>query len=528
MSSYYQTALAAQPPTDYTGHLNDVWASQRARYAANWQLYTGEAWLETEPPRNGQPAQRKYRLGVNDISLACNMHAQLLFGEVKDGSDPLVPFKVAPRSGQTVSDGVIEKVQDYINELWRESEARKEQFLAGLSSQVTGGVFWRVRYALDNDSPFNLYPFKFEMLHSDYVYPVFAPGSRTFSEVFVRYQLPREAARAEWGVWHPDWPHLVEYREHWTAARAGIAGTLTIDVGVEGSWRSVKAEDNPFGFVPFVYIPHVASNGFFGIPLAEWAGGIDLSYEYNERLSNVGDILHQNSYPFGVLSNHPTGKLKRPFRLWEGGPAIVDLGPALPDGKPPELEWFSPSDVTQGSMNYIDSLKKELRMSMAVPPVAVGEDEGSQRSSLTLVTRMFPIKSHVLTERWLWTSPMEKLNKMAVLMAVIKRVGDLGGVDVSKIAITPQWSPMLPRDRTELVNELVQRASVDHIDIEHAIQMYEDIPEDEIEDTIKRIQQYKEWQAELNKPELPEQEGKNERKSKDSDGADSSDSKRED
>jgi hypothetical protein len=123
---------------------------------------------------------------------------------------------------------------------------------------------------------------------------------------------------------------------------------------------------------------------------------------------------------------------------------------------------------------------------------------------------------------------MEKLNKMAVLMAVIKRVGDLGGVDVSKIAITPQWSPMLPRDRTELVNELVQRASVDHIDIEHAIQMYEDIPEDEIEDTIKRIQQYKEWQAELNKPELPEQEGKNERKSKDSDGADSSDSKRED
>ncbi|MBK7107502.1 MAG: phage portal protein [Ignavibacteriae bacterium] len=490
---------------EYTGYLQGMWASQLTRYASNWQLYNGETWLELEAGTDGQAPRRKYRLGVNDISLACNMHAQLLFGEVRDNSEPLIQQKVAPRRGFEVPNGIISAAQDYLDELWMESEARKVQFLAGLSSQVTGGVYWRIRYALENENPFDLFPFKFEMVHSDYVFPVFTPGSTTFSEIFVRYMIPREAARSEWGQWSGDWPELVEYREHWTAARGGNAGTLSITVGVEGKRLTIKAEKNPFGFLPFVYIPHVASNGFFGVPLAEWVGGVDLAYEYNARLANIGDILHQNSYPFGVLKNHPTGKLKLPFRLWRGGPAVVDLGPGMPDGKAPEMDWYSPSDVTSGAMNYIDSLKKELRMAMAIPPVAVGEDEGSQRSSLTLITRMFPVKSHILTERWLWTPAFEKLNRMALQMAILKQVGKLDGLDVSKIAITPAWAPMLPRDRTELVNELVQRQGVGHIHPMDALEKYEDIPTGEIEETFKRIQEFEEWKAELNKPpETPE------------------------
>jgi hypothetical protein len=53
--------------------------------------------------------------------------------------------------------------------------------------------------------------------------------------------------------------------------------------------------------------------------LAEWAGAVDLSEEYNLQLANMGDIVRQNSYPFGVLRNHPTGKLKPPFRCGRMG-----------------------------------------------------------------------------------------------------------------------------------------------------------------------------------------------------------------
>ena len=499
MSIYTLPYTTAQTPDEYRGYVQALWQLQRVRYEINWGLYTGEAWLELDT-RNAKRDQselpRKYRLGVNDIALACNMHAQLLFGEVRDNSDPLVSFKAKGRKGQQASDAMLGHAQDFLDELWGESSSRKLQFQSGISSQVTGGTFWRVRYAPHRGNPFDLYPFKFEPILADYMFPVFASGSDRMNEVFVRYQISREAAHSEWGAWSKDWPDLVEYREHWTRE------LLTIHVGVEGLWREVRVERNPFGFVPFVYIPHLLSNGFFGIPLAEWAGAVDLAEEYNSRLANTGDIVRQNSYPFGVLKNHPTGKLKPPFRMWKDGPTVMDLGPGLPGERAPELDWFDPSEVTGGTMTYLDTLKKELRMAMAIPPVAMGEDEGSQRSSLTLITRMFPVKSHVLTERWLWTSAMIDLNRMALQMAKIKRIEGLEDLNVAGIGITPNWAPMLPRDRAELVNELVQRAGVGHVHPADALEQYEDTPLGEVEETYARIREHQEWAADLTRQEV--------------------------
>jgi len=87
-----------EAPREYAGYLQALWHLQQARYELNWRLYTGEAWLEVDTRRRDRESDppRKYRLGVNDIALACNMHAQLLFGEVKDNSNPLVSFKVEP------------------------------------------------------------------------------------------------------------------------------------------------------------------------------------------------------------------------------------------------------------------------------------------------------------------------------------------------------------------------------------------------------------------------------------------------
>jgi hypothetical protein len=187
--------------------------------------------------------------------------------------------------------------------------------------------------------------------------------------------------------------------------------------------------------------------------------------------------------------------------MWKDGPTVMDLGPGMPGEQGPELDWFDPSEVTAGTMTYLDTLKKELRMAMAIPPVAMGEDEGSQRSSLTLITRMFPMKSHVLTERWLWTSAMVDLNRMALAMGKIKRIDGLEDLDVAAVGITPNWAPMLPRDRAELVNELVQRAGVGHVHPEDALEQYEDTPVGEVEETYQRIREHQQWQADLGRQE---------------------------
>ena len=97
---------------------------------------------------------------------------------------------------------------------------------------------------------------------------------------------------------------------------------------------------------------------------------------------------------------------------------------------------------------------------------------------------------------------MVDLNRMALQMAKVKRVGELDDLDVARVTITPNWAPMLPRDRAELVNELVQRAGVGHIHPTDAIEQYEDTPTSEVEETYKRIQEHLEWQAELGKSEM--------------------------
>jgi hypothetical protein len=115
---------------------------------------------------------------------------------------------------------------------------------------------------------------------------------------------------------------------------------------------------------------------------------------------------------------------------------------------------------------------------------------------------MFPMKSHVLTERWLWTSAMVDLNRMALQMGKIKRIDGLEDLDVAAVGITPNWAPMLPRDRAELVNELVQRAGVGHVHPEDALEQYEDTPVGEVEETYQRIKEHQEWEADLGKQEI--------------------------
>jgi hypothetical protein len=61
---------------------------------------------------------------------------------------------------------------------------------------------------------------------------------------------------------------------------------------------------------------------------------------------------------------------------------------------------------------------------------------------------------------------------------------------------------MLPRDRAELVNELVQRAGVGHVHPEDALEQYEDTPVGEVEETYQRIREHQAWAADLGKQEV--------------------------
>lgn len=478
------------PPERTIDAVSAAWQTQAVRYALMWSLYDGTYWnqLETKQPtpqRDGAGGYRRFRLGVNPIQMACNMHAYCLFGETD--AKNFLPFTVAHKNPSRSLDNT--QAQEFLEIIWHDSHQAQTLYTAGLVAQITGGAFLRVRYNFSEQSadPFAYSPFKIELVQPDYVYPVWSDNYQYFPELYIRYTMTAVEAQDRFGVSRGSWRDLVQYEEHWTSTR------ITIRIGEEEQWVVLQDEANPFGLVPFVYIPHVLGGEFYGIPLPESVLG--LVEEYNARLANLGDLIKQAALRIGVLRGTSTSNL--PIQpLWPGGPPIVFLGTTPKEFIPPELEFVDPPLLNEALVGYIRELERKALDLMSIPPVAIGQDEGSQRSALTLMFRMWPLRTHVQMERWLWESALDRLMRMALHMAATKDLVSLP-VPVRELAVHVQWPPMMPKDREQLVAEIIARDQAGHIDPERALLAYGDISPADLENTIRRIREYQAWRANI-------------------------------
>jgi hypothetical protein len=110
--------------------------------------------------------------------------------------------------------------------------------------------------------------------------------------------------------------------------------------------------------------------------------------------------------------------------------------------------------------------------------VADGEDEGSQRSGLTIAMRFWPMTSHINMERVFWTTCLNVFTDYIISMAAKLSVA---GIKTEHIPyrVMQKWAAPLPRDREADVQEWVQRAANNLGSIEHLLEMtgdIEDIP----------------------------------------------------
>ena len=104
---------------------------------------------------------------------------------------------------------------------------------------------------------------------------------------------------------------------------------------------------------------------------------------------------------------------------------------------------------------------------------------------MTLVTRMWPLVSHIRQERVNWSAGLDVFNSLLLRMMAKKKKGEVEDKH-TKLRMRQDWYPILPRDRQELVQEVVQRAAVNLGSPEHLMEMLGDIeiPEEEM-DRIK-------------------------------------------
>jgi hypothetical protein len=453
------------PESEYTKRLGNY------NEAESW--YDGTA-LDEEVERQGKPVEL-YPVKLNPLKSTVQKHTQFLFGQLEESDRPLVYPRVLPKDKESKEQKELaQQAEDALYQAWFENHGRAIQWKAGAQSQIYGGCVFRLTY--DPTDKLKTIPFRIETIHAKNF--VGLPDGDDFwnlREAWIVKPINHQEA-ADHGVMvdPDDTPWMME---HWT--RNYVEVTINGERAkrfVGGEWVELS-DDNIWGFIPIVYIPHIRTYGFYGENIIDHVTGI--IRELNLRIADYGDAVTTDSHSYLGMKNV------------EGAPQVQQLAPGLnavnvlgkpaitgSEGEPDIWELRKPA-ASDPMYKLVELLYIMFRRLVYIPSVIDGEDEGSQRSGLTLTTRMISLTSHTDAERIFWTTGLDLISRMLLRMMQVKKVAGITEKHVA-LRIRQEWNPVLPRDQEAIVNEAVALMAAKLGSPERLLEMLgvEDAPEE--------------------------------------------------
>lgn len=431
------------PYSEYTSRL------QAYSEADNW--YSGDV-LDEIREEEGEEVE-VYPVHINPIKAAVQKHTFALFGEVGEDDRPLVSPRMSFKNPEQQK--LASAAEDVINHIWYESNGRAIQWQNGALSQVYGGCVFKITY--DFFDPLLTHKIRIEAPHPKYfIGRPAADDMFRLREAWIVRPISQEEALEngynEGFTSENDVPWLIE---HWTDKVYNVwVNTVPVTrmgYGVSGV--------NELGFVPVVYIPHIRVNGFYGENLFDHAKGV--IKELNLRVADFGDAVTTDAHAYMGMSNV------------QGAPDVIKIAPNLNavnlgntigfsgNESEPKLWDLRKDRASESMQTLVETLYEQWRRDAFIPKVADGEDEGSQRSGLTLAMRMLSLLWHTQCERVFWTSGLNLLTRMILRMLVVKVPESGITIKHATLRSRQDWAPVLPRDREMLINEVVQRITAD-------------------------------------------------------------------
>jgi hypothetical protein len=489
------------------------WLNQQTRYLEYENWYTGAALDEKITDSKGNQID-KFPLKLNPIPNTAEKHTALLLGNtlesIRDGGVPVTFIPETPSQTSKSEDGEpnIDPAQEKARQVI--TDALVNAFLGGgggslfvsnaILSQYLGGSIFGVRYTGNNYDKFPVQviaplPTEFiafpegnnfwDLREAWFVREISWMDAKAYGypvpEMVQNAQMPTDVKNSGYNYW---------YIEHWTKEEYSCQVNEMVIKTADGM---TLAGTNPYGVVPFVYIPHIRTKAFLGNSMITPAI-MGIIKEMNSANADIGDAVKVDTHST-VAVRGVRGTMK-PVRL-PNGKTAVDLGSAAGLGTAetqPDMFAVETKSASEPQLNYTDRLDTFYRVEARHPAVADGLDEGSQRSSLTLTTRMWPMQSHVELERIEWTTGLLKLAEVILIFCSTKSVYNVTQAHLD-IPLIVKWATMLPRDRAELVNEIAVRKKNDLISRKHGISLFGDV--DNIEQELADIDQDKKMASEL-------------------------------
>jgi len=466
--------------------------------AENW--YSG-AILDTTKTRSGQEVEQ-YPVKINPIKAGVQKHTFALFGEVEEDDSPLVDPKVV--FTDDTQKKLAEEAEEVLSQIWWESNGRAVQWKNAAISQVYGGCVFKASF--DPYDALRSIKLRIESIHPKYFVgrPDAGDMFRLREAWIVKPISQEEALELGYTGGFTDEFEVPYHTEHWTLRtfRTWVQNQPLTRQTTDGESIPLSGA-NPYGFVPLVYIPHIRVDGFYGENFFDSVKGI--IRELNLRVADFGDAVTADAHAYMGMRN-----VQGSADIITLAPGVnaIDLGSTMSmtgNESAPDLWDLRKARASESMATLVDWLYNQYRRDAFVPKVADGEDEGSQRSGLTLAMRMLSLLWHIQNERVFWTTGLNLFNRMLLHMCFIKdQLRETTGIGQSHTAlrIRQDWSPVLPRDREMLVNEVVARMGAKLGSPQTLLDILGDIQDPDEE--IKRIIEFAEEIAEAETVQQPQ------------------------
>lgn len=463
------------------------WASQMARYDEAMRYFSGRVF-DTRVDSSDASSPLLYPLQINLAKTMCLTQAANLYGQWED---ELVDLTSDPLTKSAASADRADAAVRIIDEVWEASWLASKLYEGGLSLQVYGGMF--LRAAIDLQMPHGI---RVDKLMPYQVFVRYHPMIiDRIMEAYIVVPVDKTEASLAYGIKESTLPDDTLYLEHWTEH--------SYETFIGGQKLKKFSGDNPWGFVPIEYIPRMRLEGFYGLPLIEDLMG--LQDELNTRLADIGDRINDAAHPIRWVVNY-RGNPSKDFAM--GADALWDLGQEVGSGALPQVGVLEGQPEPSSSFSFIGFMMDMTRYSSFTSPVAFGEDEGSQRSGVTLELRLWPMLQQAKISRLYLRAGLLSLHRKILRMVDYRdTAGNLDEKIVEQVVV-PNFAQLVPRDRQMLVEEMTARSVQDLVSPEEAVTAF-GVRVGTEADEIERIKEWLEYKTAVEAKQAFEKPPKN-------------------
>ena len=345
------------------------------RYAHNWAFYLGHHWSYRREAGENQ-------ITFNYVKAFADYITNFVFGNG-------VRFKT-PKATEAI-------VPNLLHRVWEVDNDRKRVLWSmGQVGGVSGDCFVKVAYEDPyKDAAGRVHRGKVRIipLNPSFCFPEFHPHDRT---KIIRFKLKYRF----WGTGDDGTRQVNTYTE-----------IMTEDVIEEYVNDKMIGEPRPntLGKVPVIHIPNVMVEGSpWG--LSNIADVVSLNREFNEKATEISDIINYHAAPVTVITGAKANQLEKgPRKVWGGLPKDANVF---------NLDMTS---NFSGPLAYMEMLKSGMHEMTGVPHGALGEKQAiSNTSGVALAVQFQPLMNRAEMMHMQYGYGLERINELALLTLAIK------------------------------------------------------------------------------------------------------------